>query len=123
MQNTIDKKLEKLFQNTSFKTYHYRYFNDAEDLICKMRDEISKDEITHCFKAMEYLFQNDPRLQMSSRLAFYLGIQTMDITSELLATILKQNKLDDELLSLEDDIKKIYLESFTHNLSEILDKL
>ena len=123
MENTINEQLKELFNNTSFEHYEYDNIDNAEDLIEKIIEEISGEEVIYYSNAMKYLLQNDPGLQISIGLAIDTGYKIDDINSELLAKILKQNKLDDELLSLEDDIKKIYLESFTHNLSSILDRL
>ena len=57
---------------------------------------------------MEYLLENDPGLQISIGLAIEQGVSIEDLNSELLATILQQNKLTEELSSLEDEIEAIY---------------
>jgi len=108
MENTINEQLKELFNNTSFEHYEYDNIDNAKDLIEQMREEISEDEVIYYSKAMEYLLENDPGLQCSLYLASNLGYNIDDINSELLATILQQNKLTEELASLKDDIKAIY---------------
>jgi len=108
MKNTINEQLKELFQGTSFEHYEYDNIDNAEDLIEKIREEISGEEVIYYSNAMKYLLQNDPGLQISIGLAIEQGVSIEDLNSELLATILQQNKLTEELSSLEDEIEAIY---------------
>ena len=57
---------------------------------------------------MDYLLRNDASLQESINIALECGYELKDINSEVLATLLNQRLLDEELSGLEKDIHAIY---------------
>lgn len=79
-------------------------------MIEAIRQEISEDEVIYYSKAMEYLSNNDASLHESMTLADELGYSPKDINSELLATLLMQQNLNEELNSLVSEIEDIYNE-------------
>lgn len=108
MTTTINKKLKELFKDTGLEYYQYEDFDSAEELIENMRTEISEDEVIYYSNAMKYLSENDNSLQESMALADELGYSPKDINSELLATLLQQQNLNEELSGLIGDIEGIY---------------
>ncbi len=106
--NNIDKKLKELFTNTSFECYQHEGFECATELIEAMRQEISEDEVIYYSKAIEYLSNNDASLKESMSIANNLGYSCKDINSELLATLLQQQNLNEELNGLEEEIIDIF---------------
>jgi hypothetical protein len=106
--NKTNKELEELFKNTSFECYQYSDFDNADDLIDSLRDQISEDEVIYYSNAIKYLSENDASLQESMRLADELGYETKNLNSELLATLLQQENLSQELSDLENEIRQIF---------------
>ncbi len=110
-QITINAQLKELFKDTGFELYSYEDFESAEELIDAIREEINQDEVIYYSNAIKYLMENDNSLQESLGLAHDLGYTADKINSELLATLLKQQNLNEELNELELAIEGIYLES------------
>jgi len=108
--NAIDIKLKELFKDTSFECYQYTEFESAEELIESMREEINQDEVIYYSNAMKYLIENDSSLRESMSLAADFGYSPKDINSELLATLLQQQNLNNELNDLTSDIEEIFSE-------------
>ena len=107
-QITVDSKLKELFKNTGFECYQFEGFMDAETLIDHMRTEISEDEIIYYSNAMKYLSENDNSLRESMEIADELGYEPKNINSELLATLLHQRNLEEELNGLTSEIEEIF---------------
>lgn len=76
-------------------------YNTLESLRDHLRERINETQIVYYNDAMDYLKENDPSLQNSVQLAFDCGFELTNINSELLATILYQEKLT---TALETDI-------------------
>lgn len=103
----------------------YEYYEDKDDFFCldqcgidyravdkdtseimdQMISSIQENEVIYYSRAMEYLSENDPSLRKSLDLASEYGFSLDNLSSELLATILMQSELSEELD--EDDIHNI----------------
>ena len=81
---------------------------DADDLIQYLREQISEEEVIYYDRAMEYLIEHDSSLTESLSIAHDLGYTADNINSELLATLLQQQNLQEELSGLENEIRSIY---------------
>ncbi|WP_323170648.1 hypothetical protein, partial [Pantoea agglomerans] len=79
-----DTKLKELFKDTSFECYQFTGFDNAEDLIEAMREEINQDEVIYYSNAIKYLSDHDDSLRESLQLAHDLGYTADKINSELL---------------------------------------
>ncbi len=110
MEKTIktNEKLKELFKDTIFESYQYEDFDSADELIEHMRVEISEDEIIYYSNAMSYLSENDNSLRESMSIAYELGYTVDKINSELLATLLQQRNLEEELNDLVGDIEDVF---------------
>lgn len=107
-KNKINEELKKLFDSTSFDAYAYEGHEDAESLIESLREQINQDEIIYYANAMKYLMENDCSLHDSLAIASEMGYEADKLSSEILATILYQNNLNEELGGIISDIEEIF---------------
>lgn len=110
MELTINEKLKEVFKDTSFESYSYEDFTSYDELMENLQDQISCDEIIYYSNAIEYLSENDASLNESINIAIDLGYTLENINSEILATILSQQNLKEELNNLENEIKECFEE-------------
>jgi len=66
--------------------------------------------VVYYSKAMEFLQRNDPTLTLSLRLAEDMGYNMLDVDSEILASILKMNMIQNMLYDRADDITAFFYE-------------
>ena len=102
------KRLEKVLKGTSFEDYDYGEFETADDLIEDFQERIREEDIIYYYKAMKYLKENDSSLNESMALANEMGYTCENINSELLATLLYQQNLIEELSDLTNDIEEAF---------------
>lgn len=105
---TRNEELKKLFEGTSFECYQYAGFDNADELIESLQEEIQQDEVIYYSNAMEYLSNNDNSLKESIGIALDMGYELKNVNSELLATLLKQQNLNEELGGLISEIEAIF---------------
>ena len=67
-------------------------------------------EIIYYSKAMDYLRENDPSLQVSLEIASDYGYEVKNINSEILASLLASKLIRDEFYSLESEINDFFEE-------------
>jgi hypothetical protein len=67
-------------------------------------EAINEEEIIYYTNAMAYLRENDASLQESLSLASDMGFELKNLNSEMLATLLWQQNLHEELSTLVNDI-------------------
>ena len=103
-----NEKLKELFSGTGFEDYNYEDFETGQELIDDMQEQINGEEIIYYSSAMEYLSRNDNSLKESLEIADEMGYEARSLSSEILASILEQRKLQDELCGLYDEIEEIY---------------
>ena len=65
-------------------------------------------EIIYYHSALDYLRENDPSLKHSLDIAFEFGYLASDLSSEILATLLKAEKYRQQFYQLEDEIKQFF---------------
>ena len=86
-------------------------FDDFREYII---DSILNFEIIYYSKAIEYLKENDNSLTRSLEIADEQGFEVANLNSELLATLLYQDKLYNELWEIENEIME-YFENNNNN--------
>jgi len=98
------KELLTKFKNSEYLSgIDYEYIindldgEDTENLKEKFEEAIYHEEIIYYNRAIEFLSENDYSLQNSLELAQELGYQPADLNSEILATLLLQNYMQEEL--------------------------
>jgi DNA helicase TIP49 (TBP-interacting protein) len=78
-----------------------RSYNNEDKLKEYIQERIHEQEIVYYHKAIDFLKENDPSLRDSVELAHDIGYEINALNSELLATILLQDMLSQELYSLD----------------------
>ena len=106
-----NEELKKLLEGTQLEGLDYADFENSEELIENMRTQISEEEVIYYGVAMDYLMANDDSLKDSIAIALECGYELKNVNSELLATLLKQNLMNEELSNIESEIESIYEES------------
>ena len=99
--------LQNLIKYIDFDDVFYKEkeFKNKEDFEEEVIDNfISATEITHYSNALKYLKENDPGLQESLEIAWDFGYTCDKVNSELLATLLLQSILQEELQELLNKI-------------------
>jgi len=71
--------------------------SEGADITENIQERINEQEIIYYGKAMEYLLEEDASLSEVMELASDLGYETKNLNSELLATILYQQRLNEKL--------------------------
>ena len=106
----INEELKDLFKGTELEDLDFEYIEaeTSKELIEGMEEQINENEVIYYSNAMEYLSENDASLKESLEIADELGYSPKDINSELLATLLQQQNMREELNNLEKDIEEIY---------------
>ena len=102
-----DYEADELDVNTFIEHYEETYINSAE--------------VIYYHNAIDILKEEDPSLKESLELSKDMGYDLDNINSELLATILLQGLLKEELNNLRTEIEE-YFESIQEELIEILNK-
>jgi len=75
--------------------------NEKFDTLEKAQDYCYEQEIIYYYKAIGYLNEHDPSLRESLGYASDCGYELESLNSELLATLLYQQKLLDEIEEVE----------------------
>ena len=107
---SIYYRLNKLSSNLYLSDY-YNEGIEIDEFMEQALEGIYSQEIIYYYKAMEYLKENDNSLNLSLEIADELGFETSSLNSELLATLLYQNNLRNELYNLQDEIDQILNEN------------
>ena len=81
-------------------------FDTEEDLREYLVDRIREQEVIYYSTAMDYLKDNDNSLRTSLEIAYNYGYELKNINSELLATLLLQEDLMEDLVNFIYEIEK-----------------
>ena len=81
-------------------------FQTLEDLREYIEDRIREEEIIYYSVAIDYLKENDASLNISIGLACEMGFNLKNINSELLATLLLQEDLMEELINFINEVEQ-----------------
>lgn len=103
-------KIEKLLASIDIGVYadDIKNIDTVDDLREYLQDQNYFDvEIIYYSNAIEYLFKNDPSLQISCGLAHELGYTTDNLNSELLASLLASENTREAFEEIVNDIDDI----------------
>jgi hypothetical protein len=89
-------------------SYYYNKGISFEDYIERLRDGINENEVIYYNKAMKFLSEEDNSLTEAMELATEYGYTTENINSELLATLLLQYRMNEQLSELYNDIENAF---------------
>ncbi len=108
-QDKIDLALDEVFKDTSFEDYNYTGdYEDYDSLYEGIQEQITEHEVIYYGVAMEYLSEHDSSLKESMGLAHDMGYSCQDVNSELLATLLQQQNLTEELNNLATELEECF---------------
>ena len=96
--------LNALFENTELDFLDVEYLTDIDnedELRETIEERISEQDIVYYARAMEYLSEHDNSLHDSLELAAEMGYYLQDLNSEILATLLYQKNLREELSDID----------------------
>ena len=111
---SIESRLNELSSNLYLSDY-YTEGIEIDEFIEQVQEGIYSDEIIYYSTAIKYLQENDNSLCESLEIADEMGYETSHLNSELLATLLHQDKLRTELYNLQDKIDEILSETCRNN--------
>jgi hypothetical protein len=96
--NQFDIDLQNLYCNEDT-------FNDFCD---KVHNAIMQEDIIYYYEAMKYLLREDTSLSESLEIASEYGYTTENLNSELLATLLYQQRLTNQWYEISEEIEQIF---------------
>ena len=106
----------KLHQITEEKTFPidlasiYDNEDTFTDFCDKVNDAIMHEEIIYYSEAIKYLMNEDASLYECLNIAVEYGYTIEHLSSEILATLLYQQKLTEQWYEIETEIKEIFNE-------------
>ena len=111
-KNSIIDEIQDLIDGTDYlRDVSFNMDEDeissTDNVIEYIEEGINEIEVIYYANAMKILMENDPSLQESMGYADDMGYSCGDINSELLATILCQEKAREELYDIRDDIEEV----------------
>lgn len=112
-QKTMKTKAELIKELESMLSeYEYTYTEgDTADSVQEYcSDRIAETEVIYYASAMEYLQRNDNSLRESLEIAGKMGYKPEDLNSEILATLLQQRYMQEELSEMTTDIEDLIQE-------------
>lgn len=115
MLTNQQKELNKILTNHGFDFIDAQevegWKSDDDDMRDMLQDRIGEQDITYYSKAMKYLAEEDASLMEAFELASDMGYETKSLNSELLATILYQQRLNEKLGNLMEALEAFEFES------------
>jgi len=83
----------------------YNECNRLDELNEAIQDRINEIEIIYYASAMDFLRENDTSLRESLEIAQDFGFEPKNLSSEILATLLLQNMLNEELSEFINELE------------------
>ena len=107
----MTNKLQQLAEDNQFDIdLANLYYNEDTftDFCDKVNDAIMKEEVIYYHKAIKYLMNEDASLSDSLDIASEYGYTTEQLNSELLATLLYQQRLTEQWYEIEEQVKEFF---------------
>jgi len=107
----IYNKLQKITEKEMFPIDLEDIYDNEdtfEDFCDKVNDAIMHEEIIYYSKAIKYLMSEDASLYKSLNIAREYGYMIEHLNSELLATLLYQQKLTEQWYEIEQQVKELF---------------
>ena len=108
---SISTKLQQIAEDNQFdidlanlycEEDNFDEFND------KVYEAISYEDVIYYSEAIKYLSREDASLSNSLDIASEYGYEVKDLNSELLATLLYQQKLTEQWYGIEEQVKELF---------------
>ena len=108
---SISTKLQQIAEDNQFDIdlANLYYNEDTFNHFCdKVNDAIMHEKIIYYYKAIKYLMREDTSLCDSLEIASEYGYTTEQLNSELLATLLYQQRLTEQWYEIEQQVKELF---------------
>jgi len=108
---SISTKLQQIAEDNQFDIdlENIYYKDDTFTEFCyKVNDAIMEEEVIYYYEAMKYLTREDASLSDSLEIASEYGYTTEQLNSELLATLLYQQKLTEQWYEIEEQVEELF---------------
>ena len=122
----IYNKLHQITENKMFDIDLASLYNNEDtfnDFCDKVNDAIMQEEIIYYSEAIKYLMREDASLGQSLEIASEYGYTTEQLNSELLATLLYQQKLTEQWYEIENQVSKLFYDKLEKDSIELDIKL
>lgn len=83
-------------------------YSDVDELMEDLRERVYEIEVIYYSNAMEYLTENDISLRKSIELAIDAGCDMKNVSSETLATLLKQQNVMETVEEYRDELSELF---------------
>ena len=107
----ISTKLQQIAEDNQFDIDLASAYDNEDtfnDFCDKVNDSIMSEEIIYYSKAIEYLMREDDSLADSLDIAKEYGYTIEQLNSELLATLLYQQRLTEQWYEIEEQVEEIF---------------
>tara|TARA_R110000803_G_scaffold42141_1_gene90479 strand:- start:379 stop:708 length:330 start_codon:yes stop_codon:yes gene_type:complete len=107
----MTNKLQQIAQDNQFDVdLANLYYNEDTftDFCDKVNNAIMQEEIIYYHEAIKYLMNEDASLSDSLDIASEYGYTTEQLNSELLATLLYQQRLTEQWYEIEEQVKELF---------------
>lgn len=107
----MTNKLQQIAQDNQFDVdLANLYYNEDTftDFCDKVNDAIMHEEVIYYHEAIKYLMNEDASLSDSLDIASEYGYTTEQLNSELLATLLYQQRLTEQWYEIEEQVKELF---------------
>lgn len=110
---TRNERLKELFSGYKLlndyidfdEVLRYNECNALDELNEAIQDRINEADIVYYATAMDFLIANDTSLRESLEIAQYFGYEPKNLSSEVLASLLLQNMLSEELSEFINEVE------------------
>lgn len=122
----IYNKLHQITENKMFNIDLASLYDNEDtfnDFCDKVNDAIMQEEIIYYSEAIKYLMREDASLGQSLEIASEYGYTTEQLNSELLATLLYQQKLTEQWYEIENQVSKLFYDKLEKESIELDIKL
>jgi len=122
----IYNKLHQITENKMFNIDLASLYDNEDtfnDFCDKVNDAIMQEEIIYYYEAIKYLMNEDASLGQSLDIASEYGYTTEQLNSELLATLLYQQKLTEQWYEIENQVSKLFYDKLEKESIELDIKL
>ena len=108
MKEKLIKSIQSILNNTEYLQDVDFDGETANEVIEYIEERIQEEEVIYYGKAIKFLSEEDDSLTESTELACGMGYTLDNVNSELLATILTQSRMNEELYKIKDAIEEVF---------------
>jgi len=102
----ISKDFELISEHLDINYCLNEDFEDLEEFRDYLEDRINEQEVIYYSRALDFLKDNDNSLRDSLNLAYEMGFDVQNLSSEVLATLLLQEMIREEVVNFINELEK-----------------